>query len=130
MKKRETQTKVEDLSMIIPIIFGSILEHKKRSEVADEYSEGPATLDIEEGQLRPAIEEIVFNLQNGQISGIVEAETGLYIVRLVEKFPPEVSPLSDVKDSITEIIFREKYRKRFMAWLADLKKDAYVEIKQ
>lgn len=98
--------------------------------VAKDYSKSSSLGLVERGQLLPEIEKVIFHLPEGQASEIVEIDTGLYIFKVSEKFPAELAPLADVKDFITDRIYNEKLRERFIVWLEKLKKNAYIEIKQ
>ena len=109
------------------------LDRLKKEEnftsVAREYSQAPSIGMIERGHILPEVEEVVFKLEKGEISSLVEVENGIYIFKLIEKLPAELSELKDVKDSIYQILFDQKFKEQYMAWLEKLKKDAYVEIK-
>jgi len=98
--------------------------------VAKEYSKSSSLGVVERGQLLPEIEKVIFHLPEGKHSDIIEIGTGLYLFKVTEKFPSELAALTDVKDSITERIYNEKFRERFLVWLEKLKKNAYIEIKQ
>ena len=78
----------------------------------------------------PIIEETVFNLNIHEISPLVEVESGIYIFKLIGESPSEIATLEDVKDSIYNQLYKEKFKGEFMRWLEDLKEDAYIEIKQ
>jgi peptidyl-prolyl cis-trans isomerase C len=85
---------------------------------------------VERGQLLPLIEETVFNLKPDEISSLVEAGTGIYIFKLIGKSPAKISSLEDVKETIYDLLFKKKFKDSFTRWTEQLKKDAYIEIKQ
>lgn len=107
-----------------------IQEGNDFNETAKEYSQAPSLGVVEEGQLLPSIEEVVFKLKEGGVSSLVEVEKGIYIFRLAERIPAQIASLSEVKDSIYNLVFRNKFKDRLDSWLQKLKKDAYIEIKQ
>ena len=106
-----------------------IQEGKDFKEVAGEYSEMPSVGAVEHGQLLPSIEEIIFHLKSDEVSSLVETDFGIYIFKLIGKSPAEIASLKDVKGTIYEMLFKEKFKKHFISWLEKLKKDAYIEIK-
>ncbi len=106
-----------------------IKKGKDFKEVAEEYSEMPSVGTVEHGQLLPLIEEIIFNLELNEVSSLVETDIGIYIFKLTGKNPAEIASLDDVKGTIHDMLFKDKFKARFMDWLERLKKDAYIEIK-
>jgi len=107
-----------------------VKEGKNFKEAVQEYSQAPSVGTIERGQLLPVIEETVFKLELNDVSSLVEVDSGIYILKLIEKSPAKISSLEDVKGAVYDLLFKEKFKERFMRWLEKLKDDAYVEIKQ
>ncbi len=93
------------------------------------YSDTPSIGIVEKGQLIDDIEKIIFNLEPGQVSPIIEVSTGLYIFKLIDKMPPEIAPLHEVKDNIYKQLYQMKYKEEYTKWLNKLMESAYVEIK-
>ena len=107
-----------------------IQEGKDFTEIAKTYSESPSVGVMERGQLQPNIEEKIFKLKEGEISSAIEVPNGIYIFKLLKRFPTETAPLKEVKDGIYDLLFKKKFKDRFTKWLDKLKKNAYIEIKQ
>lgn len=84
---------------------------------------------IEKGKLRKDIDELIFALDVGQISSIVQTETGYYIFQVLEKSPFRFKGFEEVKDKIYEIIYGIKFREKFQVFIESLKKDAQIDIK-
>lgn len=99
-------------------------------EVAKQYSDTPSVGVVERGQLQPAIEEVVFNLRENEVSPLMEAGTGIYIFMLKGKIPSETAEIKEVKDQIYQFLFTKKFRDSFTQWLQRLRENAYIEIKQ
>jgi parvulin-like peptidyl-prolyl isomerase len=95
-----------------------------------EYSEAPSVGIIERGQLLPEVEKVVFNLSAHEISPPVEMENGIFVFKLIGGSSTQTADLDDVKDQIHETISNNKFRKQFRHWVDELKKDAYIDIKQ
>ena len=100
------------------------------SEIAKAYSQSPSLGTIERGKLLPILEETIFNLKPGEASSPIEIDNGIYIFKVKAKIPAHTAKLIRVKADIYSHLFRDKFKERLQAWLNDLKKDAYIEIKQ
>lgn len=104
-------------------------EDRDFDEVAAQFSDGPSIGIIEKGQLILHIEEAVFKLDKGEISPVLKTNNGYYIFKIKEKLPEELASLEEVKENISNMLFHLKFRHNFQAWLDDLKKDAFIDIK-
>jgi foldase protein PrsA len=111
------------------MVHAMLKEGKSFSEVAKEHSDLPSVGVIEEGQLKPEIEEKVFKMKEDEISDPIEVENGIYIFRFIRNTPRETKTLKDVKEIISSKIFEKKFQDRFSAWIEKLRKKAYVEIR-
>ncbi len=111
------------------LVYAQIKEGKDFSEVAKAHSDLPSVGVIEEGQLKPEIEEKVFKMKEDEVSDPIEVENGIYIFRFIRNSPRETRTLKDVKEIIYNKIFEKKFQDRFSAWIEKLRKKAYVEIR-
>ena len=84
---------------------------------------------VKKGDLMPQIEEIVFNLKEGQISGIIQSPLGYHIFRVDEKKIRRTKELSEVRQNIEEFLYREKANQKLKSWVDSLAKSAYIEFK-
>jgi parvulin-like peptidyl-prolyl isomerase len=98
--------------------------------VAQAYSKAPPMGKVSRGQLIKSVEEKIFAMEKGEVSGGIEVPTGLYIFKVIDKQAARVAPLDEVKEEITNVLFNQKFRERITKWMDDLKRDAYIEIKQ
>jgi parvulin-like peptidyl-prolyl isomerase len=103
--------------------------------LAKEYSEGPNASEggsmgyVKKGDLLPEIEAVVFTLNEGEVSSILQTGLGYHIFRVEEKKERRVKELSEVRHEVEEAIFREKIRGRLKDWIENLKKNAYIAFK-
>lgn len=97
--------------------------------VAAQYSDAPSVGVVERGQLMSQVEEVVFNLKQDEVSGVVEVENGLFIFKLLGREEGEEVHLLAVKERIHDRVFQEKFKKAFKEWIEELRDEAYVEIK-
>ncbi len=100
------------------------------SAVNKEYSDTPSIGTIEKGQMVSSIEDVVFALDRGETSQIVETDTGYFIFKLKAKNDAQVAKLADVKPYIKNKVFELKFRQKYKDWLEELKSNAYIEIKK
>ncbi len=99
-------------------------------ELIEEYSDSPSIKTVQKGTLLPEVEKIIFNLKPQQVSEPIETETGVFIFKIIKKVPAQQATLEEVQDEIQSRIYEEKYLKRLTQWLEELKKEAYIEIKE
>lgn len=60
------------------------------------------------GVMVEEFEDVVFELSPGEQSPIFETRFGLHIVRVLEKRPPGIQPLSEVYDAISNHLYRSR----------------------
>jgi parvulin-like peptidyl-prolyl isomerase len=115
----------------------SILRKLKRGdpfeELAKRYSSGP---EAEEGGdlgffgrgEMPEEFDVVFALQEGGISDIVQSPYGYHIFQVVAKRGQAELDFVQVKDQIRNMIMREEADKTFQDWLKSIKKQARITV--
>ncbi len=84
---------------------------------------------IERGQMLEEIDKVIFELEVGEVSGLIKTELGYHIFKVEEKLEPDTQELAEVREEIEQVIFKEKFDQRFREWMDGLKADAYISIK-
>ncbi|MFA5500796.1 MAG: peptidylprolyl isomerase, partial [Candidatus Omnitrophota bacterium] len=103
--------------------------------LAKEYSEGPSVEDggimgyVKRGDLMPQIEEIVFNLKDGESTEIIQSTLGYHIFKVEQRKLRRIKELPEVRQDIEEYLYRDKADKRLRGWIDSLAKSAYIEFK-
>lgn len=120
-------------------LAGEILKRLKEGcdfgGLAKIYSEGPAAQEgglmgyVKRGDLMPQIEDAVFKLKGGEMSGIIKTSVGYHILKVEERRPGKVRSFGEVKREVEEAIFTEKMNSKVKGWVESLKKNAYIEIR-
>lgn len=108
---------------------------KDFASLAIERSEGPYASDggdmgyIIAGNMLPEIDEAVFSLKEGGLSGVVETPIGYHIF-LVEEIQKE-RPLKyeEVSDFLKEQIYMRKFSENLYKWIEEKRKNAYISYK-
>jgi peptidyl-prolyl cis-trans isomerase SurA len=104
-------------------------------ELAKEYSDAPGAGEgglmgyVKKGDLMPQIEDIVFNLKEGEITGIIQSPLGYHIFKVDEKRIRRMRELAEVRQDIEEFLYREKASQKLKGWIDTLAKSAYIEFK-
>lgn len=81
------------------------------------------------GRGDPNIEEAIFGLEPGQVTGVIPGQEGYQIVKLVDKKKVKAEPsIAEVKDYIQAIISLRKSQKLVDSTLSSLRASAKIEI--
>jgi len=90
------------------------------AELASEHSQDSGTASrggdlgwLGRGMLVAPVEDAIFALQPGQVSGAVQSQYGWHVIRLLEREAERVRPLADVRTEIEAEIRRQLAAQRF-----------------
>ena len=125
----------EEASNFTQSLYDKIKAGASFSEIAKTYSEGAEAKEggqmgwIEKGQLMGEIDQKVFALNEGEVTPPIATSLGYHIFKITERQKFSVKPLSEVRDLIQDILFKEKFKTRLESWLTNLKKNAYISIR-
>lgn len=107
------------------------------AELARQHSDDPAAAktggdlgSFRKGDILPEFEENLVKMQPGEVSDIIYTPAGLHIIKLEERFPGTPKPFEEVKGEIEDLLYRKKSEERFNQWVADLRKEAAIEVRQ
>lgn len=133
--KSDEKLSGEDARALAEKILGFLKAGENFDELALKYSKGP-NADIggdlgyvKKGQMRKEIEDIVFNLNAGQLSEVVKTHLGYHIFKVEEKKPEGIKELNEAKDEIEKVLFLEKGKQRYKDWIEAIKKNAYISFR-
>ncbi len=103
-------------------------------EVAKQYSDGP-TKDrggelgaIHKGDLAPEIEGPAFSLPAGGVSPLIRTAAGWNIIKVEQVRTETVAPYTEVRDTIRNQLFQEKFEAKRKEWMARLRAQAFIQI--
>jgi len=77
------------------------------ADLAKKFSQDPGSAQkggdlgwVSRGQMVKNFEDSVFSLKENQLSGVITTEYGFHIIQVLEKQPPRLQPLDEVKNQI------------------------------
>ncbi len=106
------------------------------SEIAKEKSIGPSAAQggdlgyLTKGTIVSEIEDVVFALEVGKISDVIQTEFGFHILKLLDKKPEIIKPIEEVKEDIIQILLPIKQKEAFENLLEELKSKTEIEINE
>jgi parvulin-like peptidyl-prolyl isomerase len=104
------------------------------AKLAKEYSEDPGSKDkggeytFPRGQMVAEFEAAAFSLATNQVSDVVTTQFGYHIIKVLEKLPAKKMELAKVAPDIKEALGQQAMREQLPAYIAELKKNADVQI--
>lgn len=99
-------------------------------EQALKHSECPTALeggklgDLPRGKLFPELEQALFELGAGEVSGVIESELGFHVLRCDSITPASVLGYAQAKSSIRKVMEQKRKRAVQQAWLRQLRAKA------
>jgi peptidyl-prolyl cis-trans isomerase SurA len=108
---------------------------KDFAELAKKNSQGPGAEEggdigeIARGQMIKEFEDAAFSLKPGQVSKVIETDTGYHILKVEQQAGDSHRDLKEVSDDIREQLYKENMEERYDRWLKqDLRARHHVEI--
>ncbi|MFH0772527.1 MAG: peptidyl-prolyl cis-trans isomerase [Candidatus Omnitrophota bacterium] len=83
---------------------------------------------VSHGQTVPEFEEAIFNLQTGQLSGVVKTQFGYHVIKVDERQPERDLTFEEVKDQLKQTLLAEKRKERFEAMLKSIREKENVVV--
>ena len=124
-EKPEVQKRAEEV--LAKLRAGASFE-----ESAKQYSEGPTANrgggigSFRRGSMSAPIEEVAFQLKEGEFSGIIETEYGLQVIQVEASKEPRERPLDEVRREITNELYQKKAQPGLREFIDSLRDDSYI----
>lgn len=122
----------EEVRRLAESIHAEILAGQAIEDLATRYSEAGTTSSlvelgwVQEGELSPALDGALQDLQEGDVSAPVAARGGLHIMQIQAFEDSKLQPFSEVAGSIESRERRRLFAEEFQDYMASLEQDAYV----
>jgi peptidyl-prolyl cis-trans isomerase SurA len=114
-------------------VQNKLLEGEDFAELAKKYSQDPSAGKggnigyFKRGQLLPVLEEVSFDLEEGETSPAIQSQFGFHILKVEEKKETSFKPFSDVKTEIREQLLGKKGTQLQEEWIKRLERESFVE---
>jgi len=107
----------------------NLIAGQKLTDLAARYPMTVNKLQVPKGGgVKKEIENAVFKLGVGEVSAPVDVDDKYYVFRLENIIAPGQISLSEAQDDIGELLYGKKMEEGFSAWMAELKKKAYIKV--
>jgi len=85
---------------------------------------------FQRGSINADLESVVFSMEKGDVRGpIFSEDKGLEVFQVTEVKKSDLKPFNEMKDQIQRDLKRREMEKQTQAWIEDLRKKAYIDIK-
>lgn len=111
-------------------IEAKIKQGESFDELATEYSQDKQQRGdwMETSVMRQELADAATALKPGQTSGVIETSQNCYILRLDDRRPAHVKPLSEVRGSIEATLRAQEQKEAQQRWIESLKKKAFIQL--
>lgn len=103
-------------------------------ELAIEYSEAPGAEDggiigwVQRGDLVKPLEDAAFALEPGQLSEVIETDSGFHLLTVDKKEAEGLATLDEARKEIGPLIRSQIAAERYQKWIDELKKRSRVRV--
>lgn len=126
-QKKEVRAKMEGLLKEIRGGADFAALAKQHSQDASAQNGGDLNF-FQKGQMVPPFEQAVMALKPGEVSGVVETQFGLHLIKLTEKQAPRTVPLPEVSQRIGQFLVMQAQQRKSGEFIETLKAKGRVEI--
>jgi peptidyl-prolyl cis-trans isomerase C len=104
------------------------------SQMAKDHSEGPSRVKggdlgfFNRGQMAKAFEDAAFELEQGQVSDIIETNFGYHIIKLFERIPGKKLDYNNIRNQLEEYLKKEKVNQAQIVFIQKLKEKAKIRV--
>jgi peptidyl-prolyl cis-trans isomerase SurA len=115
-------------------ILSMLKDGESFGELAMQFSQGPGAKEggdlgfFKTAQIDPELTKIVKEMSPGDVSGIITTPSGIKIIKLLEKQKKGVKTLEEARNAIFGNLYLEEVNKRYVSWIKELRKKAYIKI--
>jgi peptidyl-prolyl cis-trans isomerase SurA len=89
---------------------------------------GDEVMTVHRGELAPEIEAPAFSLSAGGVSPLIRTESGWHLIKVERVQTETVAPYTEVRDSIRDQLFQEKFEAKRKEWLAGVRSRAFIQV--
>ncbi len=122
------------LSKKAEVILARLKNGQKFGKLAAEFSEGPGADDggdlgvFDISNLDPVLRAVVEKMSPGEVSRPIKRSFGIQIIKVIDKQEASNQLSASIRNSIRQRLYRIEIKKRYNAWIKNLRKKAYTKI--
>lgn len=126
----------EEVEQKANTIYEELQKGTEFIELVEKYSEAPNVVDsgdmgyVKRGSFRKEIEEIVFELEVGEITKPLKTSSGFYLFKVIGKKEAAIPALETVQAQIHNQLFGKEAEIKLKEWINKLKESALIEVKK
>jgi len=83
---------------------------------------------FKQNELLPALNEVAFSLEVGEVSSIIHTSLGFHIIKILEKRERKKMTKEEREKEIEGILYNKKVEDKFKQWLKELRGKSYIQI--
>jgi peptidyl-prolyl cis-trans isomerase SurA len=112
-----------------------VVKGEEFNEIAKHFSEGSTAKDggllgtFERGQLDKQLEDVVFKMNKGQITDVIQTKSGFEVLEVEAHFEAGLQPQDKVENEIMNRIYAQKMQPTMRDYLGQLREQSYVMVK-
>ena len=117
-------------------VYTRVMGGEDFDELAREFSDDTATSKnggrlgvLKRGELAPDIEKAILRLSPGEHSQPFRSEVGYHLFELESKETLAGEQLTQARNQIRDILYRQKYEARLNEWLVEIRGKAIIEMR-
>lgn len=125
----------ETLKTRAEILVSQLNEGRSFEKLAELFSDGSESIlggdlgFVTKDDLLPPLRDALHKISPGEVTPLIETESGIHILRLEESREGTVQPFEKVKGAIENKLYQEKVEESYDTWMSSLKDKAYIEIR-
>lgn len=122
------------LSKKAEVILARLKNGQNFGKLAAEFSEGPGADDggdlgvFDISNLDPVLRAVVEKMSPGEVSRPIKRSFGIQIIKVIDKQEASNQLSASIRNSIRQRLYRIEIKKRYNAWIKNLRKKAYTKI--
>jgi len=83
---------------------------------------------LKQGELIPALNEVVFSLNVGELSSVIQSSLGFHIIRVLDKRERQKMTKEERWKEIEGILYNQKVEDKFKQLIKELRRKSYIKI--
>jgi parvulin-like peptidyl-prolyl isomerase len=96
---------------------------------AESARDGGRTPPLKREDLRPELRDIAFTKEKGYVTDPIRTDKGFLIFQIEDRHGAGLAPFEEVENEIMEILFEPKFEPALREYLAKLRQDAFLQIR-